>query len=442
MTAMAALPISTPIPAPIVTAVAGLGAPASLADGANGWRATALRRFAACGLPTRRLEAWKYTDLSSLQGIDFQPAAADLRLADDHPLPQLADQPGHRLVFADGVLQPALSAFTPAAGLDVGSLADWLSAADAAAGLGAAGEPSPMVALNAALASDGLRLSTAPGIAVDRPVELVFIGGLGEAATASHPRHRIELAAGSSATLIEVHAGGGDGCYLANHVGEITIGEHARLRHVIVQTEGATAYHIASRFVSVAADGRYEAFTLTASGRLTRNEVTVSLDGPGAACVLAGAYLLRDREHCDTTTIIEHRAPHTSCREVFKGVLDGASRGVFQGRIVVHRGAQKIDGHQLSKALLLSDAAEVDQKPELEIYADDVKCSHGAAAGQLDADELFYLRSRGIPEEQARRLLIEGFLVDVFDEVTDDAVRAALFAHARRWFAAPGGPQR
>ncbi len=425
---------------PMLAAVAGLGAPPSLPDLA-GRREDALRRFAAVGLPTRRLEAWKYTDLSALKTIDFRAAAASRGVAPE--LPRLAGEPCQRLVFGNGLFQPASSAFVPAAGVVLGSLADQLLAGeltDAVPGL--ASELSPMATLNAALATDGLKLSIAAGIAVDRPIEVVFVGGVDEAATAWHPRHRIELAAGSSATLIEVHAGAGAGCYLANHVGEIIIGENARLRHVIVQLEGAAAYHIASRFVSVAADGRYEAFTLTASGRLTRNEATVSLDGPGAACVLAGAYLLRDREHCDTTTIIEHRAPHTSCREVFKGVLDGASRGVFQGRIVVHRGAQKIDGHQLSKALLLSDEAEVDQKPELEIYADDVKCSHGAAAGQLDADELFYLRSRGIREEQARRLLIEGFLVDVFDEVTDDAVRATLFAHARRWFATAGGQER
>jgi len=204
------------------------------------------------------------------------------------------------------------------------------------------------------------------------------------------------------------------------------VGRGATLRHYRVQAESRDATHVTTTHVRVGRDATYENFTLAISGRLSRNEISVRLEGEGGRCSLNGAYLMRGSEHCDNTTLIEHLVPRTACREVFKGVLDDESRAVFQGRIVVHKDAQNTDGHQLCKALLLSTGAEIDAKPELEIYADDVKCSHGATTGQLDETALFYLRSRGVPEALARNLLVQSFLGEALDQITSDEVRAAL----------------
>jgi len=198
------------------------------------------------------------------------------------------------------------------------------------------------------------------------------------------------------------------------------------LRHYRVQTENMEATHLGSMHVRVGRDATYETFCMSAGGRLSRTEAFVRLEGQGAHCGLNGAYLMKGREHCDNTTVIEHTVPRTTCREVFKGVLDDESKGVFQGKIVVHKDAQKTDGHQLSKALLLSDNAGMDAKPELEIYADDVKCSHGATCGQLDTTALFYLRSRGIPDALARNLLIQSFVAEALEEISDEAVRQSM----------------
>lgn len=406
------------------------------------WRREGASRFAVLGLPTRRLEGWRYTDLAALRATTFRAAGEDDLRRFEGALPLLGDDHPERLrlVFVNGLLHPALSRLhAPVPGVNVTSLA---AAGDLAEDLrsrlgreaAADDDDQPMPALNAALMRDGALIHVGRGIDVARPIELVFIGGVGDGPVGYHPRHLIVLEPGSSASLIETHTGGGADRYLANHVTRIVVGESARLRHYLLQSEGTDGYHIATRHAAIAAGARYEAFALTLGGRLTRNEITVTLDGAKAESVLAGAYLLRGKEHCDNTLVSEHRVPHTACRQVFKGVLDDSARGVFQGRIVVHRDAQHSDGHQLSKALLLSDAAEIDQKPELEIYADDVKCSHGAAAGQLDADELFYLRARGIPEGQARRLLIEGFLAEVFDEIAEPDLHAAFTARANAWF--------
>jgi Fe-S cluster assembly protein SufD len=416
--------------------VAQLGAAATSPTCFDEPRRKALARFAEIGLPTRRLEAWKYTDLSAIKEVSFAPPR---RRAFTGDLPVLGSGDAHRIVFTNG-FPPLPEATTPA---PLGIIIDLAAAGPEAAVMPPALEDpalSPMALLNFAIGHGGLDLQVAPGIAAGSPIEVVFVGGVETDATAWHLRHRIEVGRNSSATLIEIHFGAGKGRYLANHYADIVVAENARLRHVIVHDEGVGGVHITTRSVTVAADGRYECFALSCGGRLIRHETSVSLSAPGASCALSGAYLLRDRQHCDTTIEVRHAAPHTVCREVFKGVIDEAARGVFQGRIVVEPGAQKSDGHQLSKALLLSDDAEVDQKPELEIYADDVKCSHGAAVGQLDADEMFYLRSRGIPEVEARRLLIEGFLVEVFDDVTDEDLREALLARARSWFGAKESP--
>jgi Fe-S cluster assembly protein SufD len=223
-------------------------------------------------------------------------------------------------------------------------------------------------------------------------------------------------------------------------VTEIRVGSGATLRHYKDQNEGAKAFHTATTDVRVAEKGRYENFVLTTGAVLSRNEITVVLDGRGAVCRLDSAYLARGRQHADNTTAIIHAKPQTTSAEVYKGVLDEHARAVFQGRIVVEKDAQKADGHQLNKTILLSDRAEIDTKPELEIFADDVKCSHGAAAGELDENALFYLRARGIGQAEARRMLVEAFVGETLENISNVAVRAAFERRIGAWMTAAEQP--
>ncbi len=412
-------------------------------------RAEAAARFADAGLPTRKLEAWKYTDLSPLRQIAWRGVRAEDLAARIDFIPSLfaPGVPRFRLVFVHGRARPDLSLLGDLpAGVTVGSLADALGAPSAAFegafGRIATDEGQPLLGLNTALMEDGFVVLVGKGVRLDKPIEVVFIGGMAADAVAYHPRNLVILEQGSSLTLVEHHVGIGGGAYFANSVTEIEVKDEGALRRYVLQSEGDQGFHVETAHGVVGRNATLEAFGLALGGRLARSETSVRLDGSGGGCVLAGAYLGRDKQVCDNTTRIEHRAPSTSCRETFKGVLDDAARGVFQGCIVVHREARKANGHQLSKALLLSDAAEIDQKPELRIFADEVKCSHGAAVGQLDRDALFYLRARGLPEDAARRLLIEAFLAEAFEEISVAKVREAMLGTAGKWFAAAGEPAR
>ncbi len=412
-------------------------------------RKEARARFAGCGLPTRKLEAWKYTDLSPLgqiawRGVRDEDLAAHI---DDVPSLFASEATRFRLVFVHGRARPDLSllgGLPP--GVAIGSLADALSSSstafESALGRIASDARQPLLALNTALMEDGFVVRVGKGVRVDRPLEVVFIGGMAANAVAYHPRNLILIEEGASLTLLEHHVGVGGGAYFANAVTEIEVSAEGRLHHYVLQSESEQGFHVATVHGVVGRDAMLEAFGLARGGRLVRRETSLRLDGSGAGCVLAGAYLGRDKQVRDNTTLVEHRAPNTTCRQTFKGVLDDAARGVFQGCIIVHRGARNADGHQLSKALLLSDMAEIDQKPELQIFADEVKCSHGAAAGQLDGDALFYLRTRGLPEDAARRLLIEAFLAEAFETISVAEVREAMLVAAGKWFAGRGEPGR
>ena len=405
--------------------------------------------FAATGWPTKKTEAWKYTDLRPLHAVDFVPAATlgEPASLDRAPGVLPAADVAARLVFVDGQFRPALS--TTSALPDGVRLED-LSAAlshDAAlrhdaGGLGDAlpADPAdlvdrPLLALNTALMDGGWVLRVGRGVAVDRPIEIVTVTGLADRPVAAHPRALVVLEAQASVDLIEHSVGLGAGAAFTNASLDIRVGAGARLRHYRVQADSLEAFAVSTVLATVDRDATYETFGLATGARLSRIEARVRLDGPGASCAVNGAYLMAGRQHVDNTTEIEHRAPHTTSREVFKGVLDDESRGVFQGRIVVHRHAQQIVGHQLSKALLLSDRAEIDAKPELRIWADDVKCSHGAAAGALDRQALFYLRSRGLDEAAARSLLIEAFLAEALDEVSNREVADAMTNGVKEWMA-------
>ena len=394
-------------------------------------REEALARFAAAGLPTRKLEAWKFTSLAALGNATFSlPATADLDAAD---LPaRLPDS--CRLVFVNGRLNAALSDLDILPeGLALRRLDDLLgedeNALDRVFGEWQAGNA--MLSLNAALAGDALELSVAPDAQVPGVLELLFVNRAGEDLPASHLRHRITLGRGAGLTLAERHIGSGR--YVSSVATDVRLEANAALQHFRLQDDSLEAQHLSFLLIEAARDARCRSFVLTTGAALSRNEIHATLAGENAEVSLDGAYLLAGRQHGDTTTVLDHVSAHTSSSETYKGVIDDQARGVFQGRIAIARDAQRTQGHQLSKALLLSDRAGVDAKPELEIYADDVQCSHGATAGELNDDELFYLRARGIPEAEARGLLIEAFITDLVGDIANEGLRALYLAHIARW---------
>jgi len=415
-----------------------------LPGGALPWlaslREAGLARFRKQGFPGARVEAWRYTSLRSLEKFAFEPAPAKTGTVAIDLLPTVmpAGQSSHRLVFADGVFRADLSSVgTLPAGVVVTSLGEALASQ---AGLlerylGKVGvtDANPFQALNTAFLADGLVVHVPKGAAVPEPVEVVFVGSGAENPTMHHPRILVVAEANAEATLVEHHVGLGTGTYFSNFVTEIVAGEGARLHHYKAQRETPQAFHMATVTADLAKDSSYDNFVLTIGGRLSRNEIKPVLNGTGVECRLSGAYMVNGNQHCDTTTVIDHAQPQCTSREVYKGVIDGNARAVFQGKIIVRPDAQKTDGYQLNRALLLSDTAEIDSKPELEIYADDVKCSHGATAGELDDDQLFYLRARGIDLESARNLLIAAFLADAIEEVRIETVRDSFQGIVSGW---------
>ena len=377
-------------------------------------RAEAADLFRAGGLPSPREEAWHYTTLRPLADAAFDAPRADAALL----LAQLPNIEAPRLVFVDGRFRTEFS--QPPSGLSVRT-------GEPAWGTLARPATEKLVALNTMLAEDGAAIEVADGIDGGTLVLASLATG-----GAFHPRHAIRLGRGARLTLIEVNVG--SGAYLNNPVFSIEVGEDATLTHLRIQQEAAEAFHLSTLYAEVNARGTYDSFLLTLGGRLARMEVHTRLAGEKATAHLNAAQLLGGSQHADFTTEVTHDAPATVSRQTVKNVLTGHSRGVFQGKIAVSRIAQKTDGYQMNQALLLSPDAEIDSKPQLEIYADDVKCSHGATVGELDADQLFYLRSRGVPEAEAHSLLVRAFLNEALDPIGHEAARAAMEGMIATWW--------
>jgi Fe-S cluster assembly protein SufD len=407
-------------------------------------RAEGRHRFASLGLPTPRQEAWRFTNLGPLGRLPWRTAPPDSATVTPDVLPTVVpagEAPSHRLVFVNGYWRPDLSSGDALpAGVVLTGLASALTGAsnlttliEAHLGRLAALDGQALIALNTGLLASGALLVLPAGVALTRPVELVMIGAGSDRPLAWHPRVLVVAGAGSRATLVEHHLSLGDRDGCTNLVAELFLGAGARLGHYKVQRENLASFHLATVTGRLDRDARYEGFLLTTGARLSRNEVRLVLDGPGATATLNGAYLVRGRQHCDTTTLIDHARPGGTSRQMVKGVLDDEARAVFQGQVLVRPGAQQTDGHQLHRALLLSDLAQIDAKPELEIHADDVKCSHGATVGDLDDDALFYLRARGIDGDGARALLIAAFVNEAIAEITDPTVAVAFEALAGGW---------
>jgi Fe-S cluster assembly protein SufD len=440
MTATAALRSK---PFPYVERFAAVAATLPGADRPKiaGLRAAAAEQARRAGVPTQRVEPWRYTSLNRLIETAFEPASPAAKSAANDAARWVV--PGsHRLVFVNGRAAGSSAASgNPPEGVSLTYLAEALAQGADDWASGAASSDHPFVALNTAFLTDGVLLRVARGVKVTTPIHLLFLGGGEAGAPAMHTRLIIRLEPGASVNVIEQHAASGTGIYWSNPVGDIRLSEGARLGHCKIIDEGAEALHIAVTGVEVAADAAYDSFVLTTGGALVRNEIKVTLDGEKAGCRLDGLYLGRDRQHIDNTSEIVHARPETTSTETYKGVLQGKSRAVFQGRIVVRPDAQKSNGRQINKTLLLSDQAEIDTKPELEIHADDVKCSHGAAVGEIDEDALFYLRTRGIAAEDGRRILVEAFAAELVDAIADPAAAALARDGLAVWLAgnAPGG---
>lgn len=392
-------------------------------------RKDGLDRYRESGLPTPRVEAWKYTNLRRLARMSFAPGEV-VPEGISVPENRLVKLDAYRAVIVNGRFQADLSDLDGLPrGVRVEGLANMLRAAPTALepllGRIAVRDNKPLAALNAAYLEDGLCVLVDEGVVLDKPLHIVSIGAsCGDEATCFHPRLLVSLGAGSVATIVESHVG--EGAYFSNGVAEFDVGADAVLNHYKVQEESKDAYHLADTTLRLGDRSTYDGFTFQSGGVLARNEIYASLDGESVECRVNAAYLGAGKQHIDNTVFIDHVKPGSRSREVCKGVLDDQSRAVFQGKILVRKDAQKTDGFQLNKALLLSRGAEIDSKPELEIYADDVKCSHGATVGELDADALFYLRSRGIDSAAARNLLISAFVAEAVDEIQSATVRDAV----------------
>lgn len=373
-------------------------------------------------LPHPRLEDWKWTNLRVLVDRPYPPrlkvtaAKKDVeRLLKRDPLAKLAHA---RLVFVNGEFAEDHS-HLPASG-DV-RVSQRLASVTAE-------ESEPVLEMNSAFATAGVEIEIASNI--DAPVAIVHVATEAEARTIA-TRHKVKVADGASATLFETHVGEGD--YLSNSVIDITLGAGAKLDRVKLEVESRSAIHLAHALITIGKSAILRDFTLTSGARVNRQNGTLAFKGENADAKIAGAYLLAGRQHADTRLVVDHQVPKCVSREVFKCVMDDKARGIFQGKVVVQRDAQKTDGKQSSHGLLLSETAEFDAKPELEIYADDVVCGHGATSGDIDHNHLFYLESRGIPEAEAKSMLIGAFVGEAFDTISHDGVRDVLAGFAERW---------
>ena len=398
-------------------------------------RDEAVAAFRIKGLPTPRVEAWKYTNLNPLDSLDLTEASDNAGAVSAPDLPAPLSE-GSRLVFVDGRFREDLSTIASTSGTRVLGLAQALADDPdfLAPRLGDLGEDAPLLALNGAFLDDGF-VVLAEGEDAG-PIEILHWDTAGDAVTVRQPRNVIAATDHARVTIFERHLGAGPSRQFFNGATMITAASGSVVRHFRIQDQGAGSVHVNTVRGRIEADARYQSFVLAMGAGIARDEVQLMLAAPGADAQLDGVYLATDKQHIDNTTVIRHASPHTTSRETYKGALDGQSRAVFQGNIRVETGADGSDGRLSNKTLLLSDGAEIDSKPQLEIYADEVQCAHGATAGELDDTALFYLRTRGIPEAQARRMLVEAFLTEVVEGADAGELGDALLAGIQSWLAA------
>lgn len=394
-------------------------------------RQIAFDRFAALGFPTTRDEEWKYTSVAPIARATFRLATPEdgRSLTPDTPLP-LGDVTRCRLVFINGVFAPRLSVVEGLPdGVVVGSLSAMAQEAEAVErhlARYARWDDRAFVALNTALMTDGAFLYLPRGAVVEEPIHFLFLSIARAEPLVTYPRALIVAEETSQATIVESYVGEPGAVYFTNAVTEIVLAEGAVLDHYRVQRESAAAFHIATQQVYQSRSSTFTTHSVQLGGGLVRNDINAVLDGPGGECTLNGLYVVDGHRHVDNHTAIDHAQPHCNSHELYKGILDGHGTAVFNGKIYVRQGAQKTDAKQTNQNLLLSEDATINTKPQLEIFADDVRCTHGATVGQLDRDALFYLRSRGIGVEAARALLTHAFATDILSRVKVEPLRREL----------------
>jgi Fe-S cluster assembly protein SufD len=414
-----------------LAAEAGAKLGAGEAPAAAALRRAGLEAFAAAGLPSTRLEEWRYTSLTELAAHEWELPGDGASRATRDAVEALASPvfACGLLVFTNGRLVPSLSTLRSPE-LEVTSLAEARrrGAGRGAAKLGALvdAKQHPLAALAGALLDDGAWIRLPAGARLAQPLHLVFVSEPGGAPLAAHPRVLVEAGRGSQAVIVQDHISLGGGPAFTNAVTELHVGPGARLEHVLLQRESAAAFHASNTAAQIERDGQLGTHVVTLGGRLVRNDLQVVLAGEGAEARLSGLFLCTGERLVDNHTFVDHAVPRGTSRQLYKGVLAGRSRGVFRGRVRVRPGAQQTDAKQSNPNLLLSDAAEIDGKPQLEIHADDVKCSHGSAIGRVDEDALFYLRARGIDVAAARALLVRGFAAEVLAGLPEPALADAL----------------
>jgi Fe-S cluster assembly protein SufD len=402
-------------------------------------REAAFRRFEANGLPSRRVEEWKYTDLRALMR-DARPLATPPTIGALQPQAVGDALPGieaDHVAIINGVYAPGwsdVSATDP--NVTITELFAWLAANENFRLDQVGSEPSDLaLALNSAFMSGGAVVHIKKGARIAKPIHIAY-RFVGDGPAAMYPRSLIFVEPDAQVTFVETYDGPAGFDYQVNGALALVVGDGAQVERITIGDEGAAALHISTVLASIGAKADYREFTFTTGGAVTRNQLFLRSAGDAAKIRIAGANLLKGHQHVDSTLVLDHAARGCESREVFKSVLDGESRSVFQGKIVVQPQAQKTDGRMMTRALLLSDKAEADNKPELEIFADDVQCGHGATSGRLDENLLFYLKSRRIPAKDAEALLIQAFVGEAIDGIAHEGMRDLLTGRVAAWLEA------
>ncbi len=415
--------------------------PGANVDWVRKMRETAMAQFKALGLPDRRVEQWKYSDLRAKMREAHETRVESDAISESDIYDVLGvdldEMLSYRLVVADGVFDKELSNIDGAEGkFEVTSLAETLN--DPPAWFEEKfGKVNPqkneaVLALNTAFMSDGVVIRVADGAELDRPVHLIMVTGSTKPGLVT-TRNFVHVGEGAKLTLMESFSARRTPDMQRNCVTEMVVGDNAVVEHVKYQNEGRMAIHVASWLTELGQGADYNAFEFAIGGAMARHQNFLRFNGEHASAALSGAMMLWDNQHVDATTVVNHDAPNCQSRELFKCVLDDKSRGVVQGKVIVAKEAQKTDGHQMARSLMLSETAEFDSKPELEIYADDVLCGHGTTSGELDENLLFYLMARGIPEKKATALLVNAFIDEAIENVRNETIREAFLLRSADW---------
>jgi Fe-S cluster assembly protein SufD len=396
----------------------------------NHLRASAVDRAGTLKVPTTRDEEWRFTDISPLAKLSFQPVRTTSSVQKEDIERFYLKETSITLVFIDGMYAPKLSTQSNeiGAGLVVtnlsAALATHAKAIEPHLGRHAGFQDNLFAALNTAFLHDGALIIVPRNAVIERPVHVLFIATRAEAA--SHPRCLLIADSGSAVTIVEDYVSLQEGPYITNAVTEIAVGDNAQVSHTRLQRDSGQAFHMANCAVSLARASHYKSVSVAFGARISRYDLNALLAAEGAECSVDGLALINGRQLADTHTSIDHATPDGTSRQLHKCIIDGAAHGVFNGKIIVRPGAQRTDSSQSSRNLLLSGRARIDTKPQLEIFADDVKCAHGATVGQLDNEELFYLKSRGLSEVAARNLLTYAFGAEVIDRIPVDSLKHRL----------------